>query len=89
MPCLQAENEKKMPPKEMQDAKDAGMPLSGKDTDISNVSLEDQVMLTLARLMEGGQEDEDTCRNLDSLTKMLSDESDTSTPGPTGSAASS
>jgi protein unc-45 len=70
-----------MPPKEMQDAKDAGMPLSGKDTDISNVSLEDQVMLTLARLMEGGQEDEDTCRNLDSLTKILSDESDNLLPG--------
>ena len=42
-----------MPPKELQDAKDAGMPLSGKDTDISNVSLEDQVMLTLARLIAG------------------------------------
>jgi protein unc-45 len=81
MPCLQAENEKKMPPKEVQDAKDAGMPLSAKDTDISNVSLEDQVMLTLARLMEGGQEDEDTCRCLDSLTKLLSDESDNLLPG--------
>lgn len=55
------------------------MPLSG--TDISNASLEDQVMLTLARLMEGGQDDEDTCRDLDSLTKMLTDESDNPLPG--------
>jgi hypothetical protein len=69
-----------MPPKEMQDPNDASRtPPSGPD--ISNVSLEDQLMLTLARLMEGGQDDEDTCRNLDSLTKMLSDESDNPHPG--------
>src|SRR5277367_2601338 len=69
-----------MPPKEMQDPKDASRtPPSGPD--ISIVSLEDQLMLTLARLMEGGQDDEDTCRDLDSLTKMLSDESDNPLPG--------
>lgn len=73
-------NEKKMPSKEMQDSKDASkMPVSG--TDISNMSLETQVMLALARLMEGGQDDEDTCRDLDSLTKILSDESDNLLPG--------
>jgi hypothetical protein len=66
----QAENEKKMPPKKMQDPMDTGRP------PLSNVSLDDQVMLILARLMEGGQDDEDTCHNLDSLTKMLSDESE-------------
>jgi protein unc-45 len=69
-----------MPPMKMQDPEDASkMPVSG--TDISNVPLEDQVILTLARLMEGGQDDEDTCRNLDSLTKILSDESDNLLPG--------
>src|SRR5436189_3582815 len=34
-------------------------------------SVEDEVLRTVARLMEGGQEDEDTCRTLDKLTKML------------------
>lgn len=34
----------------------------------------DQTQLILARLMEGGQEDDDTCRELDSLTKLLDDE---------------
>jgi hypothetical protein len=69
-----------MPPKEVQDPKDASkMPAGG--TDISNVSLEDQVILTLARLMEGGRDDEDTCRDLDSLTKILTDESDNPLPG--------
>ncbi len=68
-----------MPPKEMQDPKDASAPPLG-GTDISNVSLEGQMMLTLARLMEGGQDDEDACKTLDSLTKMLSDESDNPLP---------
>ena len=39
-----------------------------------NVSLEDQTLLLLARLMEGGQEDEDTCKELDTLTRLLSDD---------------
>lgn len=34
-------------------------------------SLQDQTLITLARLMEGGQEDEGTCRDLDLLTKLL------------------
>ncbi|KAI1799064.1 ARM repeat-containing protein [Daldinia bambusicola] len=38
---------------------------------LSNV---EQTQLILARLMEGGQEDEDTCRELDRLTKMLNDD---------------
>ncbi|KAI1480690.1 ARM repeat-containing protein [Daldinia eschscholtzii] len=38
---------------------------------LSNV---EQTQLILARLMEGGQEDDDTCRELDRLTKMLNDD---------------
>lgn len=37
-------------------------------------SLQDQTLLVFARLMEGGQEDEETCRDLDLLTKMLNDD---------------
>ncbi|UKZ73372.1 hypothetical protein TrVFT333_001018 [Trichoderma virens FT-333] len=37
-------------------------------------SLEDQTLLIFARLMEGGQEDEETCRDLDELTKLLNDD---------------
>ncbi|GJN85089.1 hypothetical protein PLIIFM63780_008653 [Purpureocillium lilacinum] len=37
-------------------------------------SVEDQTLLVFARLMEGGQEDEETCRELDQLTKLLNDD---------------
>ncbi|KAM5345769.1 hypothetical protein ACJ41O_011630 [Fusarium nematophilum] len=37
-------------------------------------SLEDQTLIVFARLMEGGQEDNETCRDLDELTKLLSDD---------------
>lgn len=37
-------------------------------------SLQDQTLLVFARLMEGGQEDEDTCRELDQLTRLLDDD---------------
>jgi hypothetical protein len=40
-----------------------------------NESLEDRTLLLLASLMEGGQDDEDTCRDLNTLTKLLSDDS--------------
>ena len=40
----------------------------------ANDSLEDQTLIVLAQLMEGGQEDEVTCRNLDQLTKLLNDD---------------
>ncbi|RDL37320.1 ARM repeat-containing protein [Venustampulla echinocandica] len=43
--------------------------------DHRNESLEDQTLLILAGLMEPGKEDEDTCRELDALTKLLSDDS--------------
>jgi hypothetical protein len=41
----------------------------------ANDSLEDKTLLLLARLTEGGQEDEDTCRELNNLTRLLSDDS--------------
>jgi hypothetical protein len=44
-----------------------------------NVSLEDQTLLLLARLMEGGEEDEETCKELDTLTKLLNDDSSENT----------
>ncbi|KAF5002703.1 hypothetical protein FDECE_10556 [Fusarium decemcellulare] len=37
-------------------------------------SLEDQTLIVFARLMEGGQEDNETCRDLDELTKLLNDD---------------
>jgi hypothetical protein len=54
------------------------------DTPREHVSLEDHMLLLLARLMEGGQEDEVTCKELSSLTKLLSDDSsdDTRSPEP-------
>ncbi|CAM1509187.1 Fc.00g029260.m01.CDS01 [Cosmosporella sp. VM-42] len=39
-------------------------------------SLEDQTLIVFARLMEGGQEDDETCRDLDQLTKLLNDDSE-------------
>ena len=37
-------------------------------------SLQDQTLLVFARLMEGGQEAEETCRDLDMLTKLLNED---------------
>lgn len=39
-------------------------------------SVEDQTLLVFARLMEGGQEDEETCRDLNLLTKLLNDDAE-------------
>lgn len=39
-----------------------------------NGSLEDRTLLLLARLMEDGQDDEDTCKDLNALTKLLTDD---------------
>ncbi|KAG5980242.1 hypothetical protein E4U55_004243 [Claviceps digitariae] len=39
-------------------------------------TLEDQTLLVFARLMEGGQEDKATCRELDQLTKLLNDDAE-------------
>ncbi|KAF4453198.1 putative cro1 protein [Fusarium austroafricanum] len=37
-------------------------------------SLEDQTLIVFARLMEGGQEDGETCNDLNELTKLLNDD---------------
>ncbi|KAJ8105793.1 hypothetical protein ONZ43_g7282 [Nemania bipapillata] len=41
---------------------------------ISQLGVTEQTQLLLARLMEGGQEDDDTCQALDRLTKLLNDD---------------
>jgi len=48
---------------------------------VDGPSREDQTLLLLAGLMEGGKEDEETCRDLDQLTKLLDDEAGGSKPG--------
>jgi len=52
------------------DATDPSVPHPG----VRNESLEDRTILLLARLMEDGQEDVDTCKDLGTLTKLLSDD---------------
>jgi hypothetical protein len=47
-----------------------------------NASLEDQTILLLAGLMEAGQEDENTCKELNTLTKLLTDDSSDETRSP-------
>lgn len=42
--------------------------------DISKLGREDQTLLLFARLMEGGQEDNETVKDLDQLTRLLSDD---------------
>ncbi len=46
-----------------------------------NLSREDQTLLLFAGLMEGGKEDDDTCRDLDRLTKLLHDDAEASKKG--------
>ncbi|KAL5615416.1 hypothetical protein BROUX41_005463 [Berkeleyomyces rouxiae] len=41
---------------------------------ITYTAAEDETQLIIARLMEGGQEDEGTCKDLDQLTKYLSED---------------
>ncbi|KAI2465611.1 putative actin cytoskeleton organization protein [Annulohypoxylon bovei var. microspora] len=41
----------------------------------------EQTQLILARLMEGGQEDDDTCRELDRLTKLLNEDIESKNKG--------
>jgi hypothetical protein len=54
---------------------DPSVPISPDGGTDEKVSLEDQFILLLARLMEGGKEDEDTCTELNTLTKLLHDDS--------------
>ncbi|KAI1172985.1 putative actin cytoskeleton organization protein [Nemania sp. FL0916] len=46
---------------------------------ISKLGVIEQTQLLLARLMEGGQEDDDTCQALDRLTRLLNDDAASST----------
>ncbi|RFU30894.1 hypothetical protein B7463_g5444, partial [Scytalidium lignicola] len=54
---------------------DPSCPDTEDETSPKIASVVDKMLLTLARLMEGGQEDEDTCKDLDILTQLLNDES--------------
>jgi hypothetical protein len=46
---------------------------AGKNVNLSRVTtIEDEFLMVLAGLMEGGQDDEDTCQTLDALTQLLS-----------------
>lgn len=42
--------------------------------DLANLGREDQTLLLFARLMEGGQEDNETVRDLDHLTRLLNED---------------
>lgn len=59
----------------IQKENDPAVPASNEATSHQDGSLEDNTLLLLARLMEGGQEDEDTCKDLNNLTKLLNDDS--------------
>ena len=54
---------------------DPSVPPTSSDVVQQNGSLEDQTLLLLARLMEDGQDDEDACKDLNALTKLLTDDS--------------
>lgn len=58
---------------------DPSIPTPGTTVSHQHVSLEDRTTLLLAQLMEGGQEDEDTCSDLDLLTKLFNDDSEDAT----------
>lgn len=46
--------------------------------DLATMSREDQTLLLFARLMEGGQEDDETVRDLSALTKLLNEDPEAS-----------
>ncbi|KAI1101390.1 putative actin cytoskeleton organization protein [Jackrogersella minutella] len=48
--------------------------LTSNREEMAKLNSVEQTQLILARLMEGGQEDDDTCRELDRLTKLLNDD---------------
>ncbi|KAH8601443.1 myosin-binding striated muscle assembly central-domain-containing protein [Bisporella sp. PMI_857] len=60
----------------------SGEPGILRDTPPEKISYEDQTLLLLARLMEGGQEDEETCKELGTLTKLFDDDSSEETRHP-------
>lgn len=61
---------------------DPSVPAPGELAQAENLTMEDQTLLLLAGLMEGGQEDEDTCKELSTLTKLLNDDSSDETRSP-------
>ena len=71
-------------PSTKDEAVDPSVPPSSSTVFEQNESLEDRTLLLLARLMEDGQEDEDTCKDLDTVTKLLNDDAseETSSPEP-------
>ncbi|KAI1089974.1 putative actin cytoskeleton organization protein [Rostrohypoxylon terebratum] len=50
--------------------------LTSNREEMAKLNSVEQTQLILARLMEGGQEDDDTCRELDSLTKLLNNDTE-------------
>jgi protein unc-45 len=61
---------------------DPSVPAPGELARADNLTIEDQTLLLLAGLMEGGQDDEDTCKELNSLTRLLNDDSSEETRSP-------
>lgn len=43
--------------------------------DFDTAPVQDQIILWIAKLMQGGEEDEDICKALDAITKLLHDDS--------------
>ncbi|KAI1843232.1 hypothetical protein JX266_010586 [Neoarthrinium moseri] len=50
---------------------EASLAIISNEEEMAKLDNLDQAQLILARLMEGGQEDDDTCKALDQLTKLL------------------
>ncbi|KAL2069629.1 hypothetical protein VTL71DRAFT_14308 [Oculimacula yallundae] len=62
---------------------DPSVPPTPEAIEQANVSLEDRTLLLLAHLMGGGgDEDEDVCKELSTLTKLLTDDSSPETRSP-------
>ncbi|CAG8952421.1 hypothetical protein HYFRA_00001168 [Hymenoscyphus fraxineus] len=78
---MKIKTEAKMPSTPTDEIFDSSVPASPTSVfDRSqNGSLEDRVILLLAGLMEAGQEDENTCKELNNLTKLLTDDSEDET----------
>ncbi|RYP06273.1 hypothetical protein DL764_003249 [Monosporascus ibericus] len=55
--------------------------ITAKPDEMAKHSKKEQAQLLLAQLMEGGQEDDETCKALDSLSKLLNDETTTADKG--------
>lgn len=49
---------------------------SSSGLDVTSAPLADQILLRIAKLMQGGEEDEETCKTLDAITTLVSNEAD-------------